>query len=314
MIYIIGHIKPDLDSAVSAVALKYLFDKMACFERPDAQPVLAGPANYETKVIFKKFKTPLPKILTSTGIKTSDRFILVDHNEASQRLAGIQAEQITDIFDHHSAKISLPKAIFINIKPWGSTCTLINYLMETAKVKPSKKLAGLMISAILSDTQGFKSSTTTAKDQAAVKQLNKIAQVEKIRQLTLEIFKAKSSLRGLTTEEILTKDYKLFDFGGKKVFINQIETVEQEKIIKNSVQLIKELKKVKKGMGVDLAVCLVSDVLKVNSKILFSVEKEKIVVKAFPEARKVKNGVRDIGPLLSRKKEIAPAIEKAILS
>jgi manganese-dependent inorganic pyrophosphatase len=312
MIYIIGHIKPDLDSAVSAVALKYLFDKADCFKRKNSQAVLAGPANHETKIVFNKFKTPLPLVLKPNQITDYDTFVLVDHNEKSQRLEGIKSEQITDIFDHHKIKLNLPTPIFINVKAWGSTATVISWFMDIVNLNPTKDLACLMISAILSDTQGFKSSTTTERDKAAVEKLNKIAQIKNLDQLIFEVFRAKSNLEGLTNKQILTKDYKLYDFSNKKVLINQVETVEQETLISQSVQLIKELEELKREMELDYAVCVITDILKVNSKVIITQKEEKLLTKAFPSSKKVKQEVYDIGPLLSRKKEIAPAIEKAL--
>ncbi len=313
MLYIIGHTKPDLDSAVAVVALKYLFDQAKCFGYKNSVPVLAGPANFETQTIFQKFNTPIPRVLKSEQIKNSDTFILADHNEESQRLKGIKPEQIIDIYDHHKVNLYLSQPIFINIKPWGSTSTLVAWFMEISDVKPDKNLASLMISAVLSDTQGFKSSTTTKTDKDQVKKLNQIAQIKNLDNLIFEIFKAKSSLKGLNNRQILTKDYKLYDFKDKKVFINQIETVAQEVLIKQSVQLIKDLEDIKRGMKLDYAVCLITDVLKINSKALVVQEDESLIIKAFPKAKRIKNGLYDIGPLMSRKKEIAPAIEKAIL-
>ena len=314
MIYIIGHIKPDLDSAVSTIALKYLFDHADCFGYKNSQPVLAGPANFETKTIFKKFKTPAPQVLKTKNIKSKDSFILSDHNEESQRLQGIKPEKIIDIYDHHKVNLDLPKPIFINIKPWGSTCTIIYWFMEITNVKPSKNLASIMISAILSDTQGFKSKTTTKKDKIAVIELNKLAKIKNIDKLTHEIFKAKSDITGLTNKQIITKDYKLYNFAGKKALISQIETVKQDKLINQSVQLIKELVNLKKEMKLDKAFCIITDILKVNSKCFVLPEDEAILVKAFPQAKKIKSGVYDIGLIMSRKKEIAPAIEKTIHS
>lgn len=312
MLYIIGHTKPDLDSAVAVVALKHLFDQTQCFGYSKAVPVLAGSANFETQTIFKKFHADLPRVLKTQDIKPADQFILADHNEASQRLAGIKDEQLVDIYDHHKVNLNLSQPIFINIKAWGSTSTVAAWFMETSKVKPDKNLASLMISAILSDTQGFKSGTTTPTDKQFVKKLNQIAQIKDLDTLTLEIFKAKSSLRGLSSQDILTKDYKIYDFSGHKTLINQIETVEQEKLLSQSIQLIKEVEDIKKEMALDYFICVITDVLKINSKALVAPEDEKILTRAFPQAKKIKSGIWDIGALMSRKKEIAPAIEKVL--
>ena len=312
MLYLIGHTKPDLDSTVAVMALKYLFDQAECFNYKKSVPVLAGPANFETQTILKKFNTPLPQVLKTPEIKTGDRFVLADHNEAFQRLTGIKDEQIVDIYDHHKVNLNLSQPIFINIKAWGATSTIASWFMEISGVKPNKDLASLMISAILSDTQGFKSSTTTQVDRDQIKKLNQIAQIKDLDALTLEIFKAKSNLKGLSSKQILTKDYKLYDFSGKKVLINQLETVEQEKLLGQSVQLIKELEKVIREMNLDHAICVITDVLRVNSKAFVLPVDENLFIQAFPRAKKIKSSVWDLGALMSRKKEIAPAIEKVI--
>lgn len=312
MIYIIGHAKPDLDSAVAAVSLKYLFDNVNCYERKKAKAVLADPPNYETQTIFAKFNTPVPEVLIEKQIKLEDRFVLVDHNEISQRLAGISDDQITDIFDHHKVSLNLTTPIFITIKPWGSTNTLIWWLMKISNLKPTKNLASLMISAILSDTVALKSSVTTSTDKKALKQLNEIAQIKDIDALIREIFKAKSNITGLNNKQILARDYKLYDFTGKKILISQLETIEQEKLISQSKGLIKELEQLKKKMKLDRAFLIITDVLKINSKCFVAPEDEQILTKAFSGAKKLKNGVYDLGPVMSRKKEIVPAIEKAV--
>ncbi|PIS08702.1 hypothetical protein COT75_05435 [Candidatus Beckwithbacteria bacterium CG10_big_fil_rev_8_21_14_0_10_34_10] len=312
MNYIIGHHKPDLDSVVSALALEYLFLKAPCFKQTKAKAVLASKANLETQTIFKKFKTSLPRVLKSQDIKTTDNFVLVDHNEISQRLKGIKDEMITNIFDHHKVSLNLGSPIFITTKPWGSSSTLVYWLMEITQVKPDKDLSSLMISAILSDTVGLKSPTTTKKDKLVISQLNKVAQLKNLDDLTLEIFKAKSSLKNLTKKEILTKDYKINDFKGKKVFINQIETAEIEALVKDTSSFLNELKTLKKEMKLNYAFCLLTNVLKVNSHVFCLKEDETLLKKAFPLAREVENGVFDLGPIMSRKKEVVPLIERAI--
>jgi manganese-dependent inorganic pyrophosphatase len=308
MIYIIGHTKPDLDSAVAAVSLKYLFDKADCFKCPNAQAVLASKANFETKTIFAKFGIQLPKVLTK--VTGDDAFILVDHNETTQRLEGITDDQIKDIFDHHKVSVSFSTPIYITTKPWGSTNTIIWWLMEITNVKPDKNLAALMMAAILSDTVGLKSPTTTAKDREVLEKLNKIAQIARVDDLTLEIFKAKASLAGLSNKQILTKDYKLYEFNGKKVLINQVETVEQAKLVSQAQALITDLSNLKKEMNLDKAVCVFTDILKVNSKALVTPEDEELVTTSFPKSHKLKTGVYDLGSLMSRKKEFVPPIEK----
>lgn len=308
--YIIGHFKPDLDSVVSTISLQHLFYNANCFQRKEAKPVLAGEANHETKAIFNKFRTQIPKVLKNDQIDLKDLFVLVDHNEPSQRLPGIKNKQITDIFDHHKVVVNFSMPIFITTKPWGSTNTIIYWLMKMYNIKPDKNLASLMISAILSDTVGLKSPTTTETDKLFLEELNKIAQIEDINALTLEIFKAKSKIGNLTPEQIVKNDYKIYNFSGKKVFINQVETVEQEKVLAKKPELLKAMETVKQAEKVDYIFVVISDVLKINSKMLYLTNGKVVSEKAF-KSRGEEN-VLDIGPKLSRKKEIAPRIEKAL--
>lgn len=311
MIYIIGHIQPDLDSAVAAVALNRLYKAIDGFGYKNTQAVLASPANYETKTIFAKFNQPLAPVLSAGQIKPEDRFILVDHNEPSQRLQNISNDQIIDIVDHHKAAVDFPLPIFITTKPWGSSATVIYWLMKITGYQPDQNLAGLMVGAILSDTVGLKSATTTPKDKNVLDELNQIAKTN-LKELTVDIFKAKSDLSGLTTKQILTKDYKIFDFSGQKVLINQVETIEQEKITAQADLYLNEMAVLKQAMGLNKIYFIVTDVLKINSQCLTVTADTDTLVSAFPRAKKLKNGVYDLGKVMSRKKEIAPAIEKAV--
>jgi len=310
--YIIGHQKPDTDAVVATLAFKHLFDSMDCWGHPNSVACITHHLNPETKYIFKKFnQTPL-QLIKASDIKPKDNIVLVDHNETSQMLNGIDQNQITDIFDHHKLNLNLNHPIFVTAKAWGSTCTIAFNLFEIYKVKIPKKLASLMLCAILSDTVGFKSSTTTKVDKDAATKLAKIAGIKDIDGLTFEIFKAKSNLNDLTDQEIITNDYKIYDFSNKKVFISQLETVEQKSLLKNKKSnLLTALAQIKKDQKLDLAFLVITDVLKVNSKILVLSDKESLVLeKAFNE--KAIDNILDIGPKLSRKKDIAPAIEKTL--
>ena len=312
MNYIIDHIKPDLDSAVAAVSYKYLADEYL-YKGEQTNAVLASEPNHETQTIFKKFNIPRPQVLDKNQVKTEDKFILVDHNEASQRHEAIKNEQIIEIIDHHKINLNLSYPIYATIYPWGSTNTVIWWMMRRYDIKPTKELASLMSAAILSDTVGFKAATTTEIDKSMFKKLNAVAQIKNIDNLIIEVLKAKSYIANLNTKQILTKDYKIYDFSGKKVMIAQLETVEQEKLINKSLEFIPQIQTLKKQMKLDYCFFVLNDVFKINSKIIVSPAEEKILSNAFKKAKKLKNGVYDLGPIMSRKKEIAPPIEKALI-
>jgi len=310
--YIIGHTKPDTDSVVAAMAMEFLAKncKNKKYENPMA--VIAEDLNPETKFLFEKFNVEKPRIISSEEIQTEDKVILVDHNEASQRLAGMNNEQIIEIVDHHKMNINFSKPVDILVRTWGCSCSIIYHRMKIQAITPDKTLASLMLAAILSDTVAFKSPTCTPKDKEMAMELAKIAEISDLDSFAMEIFKAKSDVSKLSCEEIVKNDYKVFDFNGKKVLIDQVETVEQETIIAEKKDcLLQAMEKVKAAEAVDLIYVVITDILKVNSKVLIlGVDEEEIALQAF--GGELIDRTLDIGPKLSRKKEIAPALEQAL--
>lgn len=310
-IFIVGHISPDLDSVVSAVEYAEFLKKSKRYGDAEIVPVKTEDANAETSFVFKKFGVEMPKNLDEFDVESSDAFILVDHNEEVQRHTKVVGDQVIEIVDHHKINVNFTSPVRIDVKPVGSTSTIIHELFEMQGIKPSEGVAGLMLAGILSDTVGLKSSTTTGLDSDAARNIAEANQID-VEKFTFEIFKAKSDITGLAPKEIAMKDYKVFDFGGKKVFINQVETVEPTKIFEQKDAIVAVLDDVKSEVGASQAYVVVTDILKINSQVIYSNEVEKEVVeRAF--TTEGANNSADIGPKMSRKKDIAPAIEKAIV-
>lgn len=307
--YIFGHIKPDLDSVVAALAFTE-YAKLNGVENPT--PAIIDTPNPETKFVFEKFSITPPALITAADILPEDRVILVDHNEADQRLSGLLPEQIISIYDHHKVNLSLSQPVEIVILPLGSSNTLAWYLFKEFSYSIDSTLAKLMLSAILSDTVGLKSSTATETDKKAVADLSSLSAITDIESLTLEIFKAKSNISSLSDEQVVLNDYKVLDFAGKKVLCGQIETVEQEALITDRKQgILSVLQSIKEREKVDFIILAITDILKINTKLLVSgVGESDLIQKAFGGT--VVDNILDIGPKMSRKKDIAPAIEKAL--
>ena len=307
--YIIGHLKPDLDSTVASISFAKLCE-LDQIENPT--PAITDEINPETQFVFNKFNINIPNKLSSNEISTEDKIVLVDHNEADQRLQNINQDQIVAIYDHHKVNLNLNKPIEIVTMPFGSSNTICWFLFKKYNYTPDKTLASLMLSAILSDTVGLKSSTTTQIDRDAVDDLSKIAEITSIDNLSLEIFTAKSDLSSLSPEQIVLNDYKIFDFYGKKVLIGQTETVEQSELIATKTpQLIEAMTLIKQREKIDLIYLALTDILKVNTKLLILSDAEKSTAeKAFGGS--TLNSILDIGQKMSRKKDIAPLIENTL--
>ncbi|MBU0579106.1 manganese-dependent inorganic pyrophosphatase [Patescibacteria group bacterium] len=308
--YIIGHLKPDTDAVVAAMALEYLFLERDCFGYDQPQAVITDPLSPETNYLFDKFKVEAPPLITVTEIGADDQVVLVDHNEKSQRLTGLDEARIVEIVDHHKANLNLSTPVFLNFKPWGSTATIVYFFMEENGVTPDKKLAALMLAAIISDTVGFKSATTTDKDRKFGAKLAKLAEINDIDAFAFEIFKAKSDISTLNDEEIVQNDYKIYEFD-QKTFISQLETIQQETLLAKKDQLLAAMANVKSQLEVELLFVAVTDVLQINTKLLLAGEAEVITAERAFGGSAV-DYILDIGPKMSRKKEIAPAIEKVL--
>lgn len=308
--YIIGHKKPDLDAVVSAIATAEFRKQRGDKGNPIA--VIADPINPETTFVFTKFGATPPKQITAADITPEDKIVLVDHNELDQRLNNLPQDQVVGIVDHHKFNINFNHAIKITAMPLGSCTTIVYTKLKQYGLNIDPALAKLMLCAVLSDTVGLKSGTTTDKDKQAVADLAKMAGITDIDNLTLEIFKAKSNLSSLTPEQIVKNDYKIFEFT-QKTFIGQIETVEQEIFLNRKAELITAMQSVKQAEGVGLIFLAVSDILKVNTKLLLlGTEEASVAEKAF--GGKAVDNVLDIGAKLSRKKDFAPPIETALIN
>jgi manganese-dependent inorganic pyrophosphatase len=309
--YILGHLKPDTDAVVAAMGLEYLYKNCDCYGYENPQAVVTGSLNPETTFLFDKFSVSHPKQITASDLVEGDKVVLVDHNEAFQRLENLNEDFISEIVDHHKVNLNLNQPIFMTFKTWGSSSTIVYYLMKENSVTPDKTMASLLLAAVLSDTVGFKSATTTPKDKELGMELAKLAQIDDVETFTLEIFKAKSNVSTLSPEEIVKNDFKIFEFG-KKTFMGQLETVEQDEIFSSKkTDLLKAMQSVKAAEGVELLFLAITDILKVNTKLLILGKAEQVIAEA-AFGGSTTNNVLDIGPKMSRKKEIAPPIEKAL--
>jgi len=219
-IYVVGHKSPDTDSVTSAIAYANLKNALGMKE---AVPAAAGDINDETKFLLDYFKVAYPEKLTDA---TDKKVILVDHNEMAQAVDKLAMDNIVEIVDHHKiGGLATGKPIFFLNEPVGATGGIIANLYEQNNIAISKEMAGLMMSAILSDTVLFKSPTCTPRDKAAVEKLAKIAGVDPMK-FGLELLKAKSNMSTKSAKDILMGDFKKFDFSGTKSGVGQVEVMD----------------------------------------------------------------------------------------
>ncbi len=301
MIYVIGHKNPDTDSICSAIAYARLKNKLG---EGEFAPARCGAINPETKFVLEKFGVEAPEVLENASGR---ELILVDHNEFSQAVDGIENAKIVEVVDHHKVNFNYSEPIYFLVKPLGSTATIIAEKYFEAGIEPEKEIAGILLGAILSDTVVFKSPTTTEKDKEIAKKLAEIAGIDDIEKFGIEVKKAKSNLEGMSEEEIIKGDFKEFTFGDKKVGIGQVEIVDYDQVKGREDEIISEMEKMT-GEGYDLVMLMVTNIMDESSLLLVAGNIVK-VEEAF--GKKVENDRVLLPGVMSRKKQVVPKIEEA---
>ncbi|WGS64848.1 putative manganese-dependent inorganic diphosphatase [Marinitoga aeolica] len=237
------------------------------------------------------------------------KVILVDHSEKSQTVNGIEEAEILEIVDHHrlgGLETGLP--ITAHIRPVGSTNTIIWDLYKKNNIKPPKEIAGLMLSAILSDTMILKSPTTTLEDEKVVNEIAKYLEIDPI-EYGIEMYRAKTNLEGFSEKEILTLDLKESRVSRGRIAVSQIEVIASEELLTKKDEILKSMKKMAKERNYILFLFLLTDVLKEGSYI-FVAGQHKLAEKIFK--CKFERNIPFLKGVVSRKKQVMPLIFRNI--
>ena len=236
-VLVFGHKNPDTDSICSAIAYANLKSELGV----NAEPVRLGEINSETKYALEYFQVNVPRLVEKVAQETK-QVILVDHNESQQSADDIDEVRILEVIDHHRiANFQTSDPLYYRAEPVGCTATILNKLYKENGVKIKKEIAGLMLSALISDSLLFKSPTCTDEDVAAANELAKIAEVD-ANQYGLAMLKAGADLSDKTVEQLITLDAKNFDMGDKKVKIAQVNAVDTNDVFHSKNRLKKRLK------------------------------------------------------------------------
>ncbi|MBR3041085.1 MAG: putative manganese-dependent inorganic diphosphatase [Eubacterium sp.] len=236
------------------------------------------------------------------------KLILVDHNEKSQAVNGMESAELLEIIDHHRlGTVTTARPVYFRNQPLGSTCTIIYQMYQEAGIELSPEMAGLMLAAIISDTLLFRSPTCTEVDRMAGKLLAMIAGLD-MEELAREMFKAGSNLVDKSPEEIVHQDYKKFNVGKSVVGIGQISSMDSNEMenIKNSI--LPEIDKLRERDNVDMLFFMITNIMKESSEVLFSGPKAEVVLESgFSVTSKNHKSVLLSG-VVSRKKQMVPTI------
>ncbi|KRN34003.1 manganese-dependent inorganic pyrophosphatase [Lactobacillus selangorensis] len=296
---------PDTDAINAAIAYSY-FENQRGY---DTEAVALGEPNDEEKFVLNYFDQKAPRVI-ETAANEVDEVMLVDHNEFQQSVSDIADVTITHVVDHHRiANFNTTLPLYYRAEPVGCTSTILWEMFNQYDVEIPAKLAGLMMSAIISDTLLLKSPTTTDVDREAVKALAKIANVD-YEKYGIEMLKAGTNLSSKSDQELIDQDAKTYTINGTTVRIDQVNTVDLSEVNDRKDGLLKAMEAESKDKGYDLFLLLATDVLNSNSDLYVYGTPTDAVEKAFSIT--LKDQQANLPGVVSRKKQVVPQLTDAM--
>ncbi len=300
-VLVFGHKSPDTDSICSTLAMANLQTKL---RGEEVIPCRLGELNEETKYALKYFEVEAPKFIEK--VEEGQNVILVDHNEFSQSVDEIENAKIIAVVDHHRINnFQTSEPLFYYAQPVGCTATILLELFKANNIEIEPKIAGLMLSAIISDTLLLKSPTTTDKDKKAVEELAKIANVD-ISKYGLDMLKAGTDLDKYTEDELIRLDAKCIEKEEIKYVIAQVNTVSIPDVLKRKAKIEEEMNKEILAKGLSLFVFVITDIVNSNSEAIVLGDRTELISKSY----EIDDDIAVMPGVVSRKKQILPLIEK----
>ena len=302
--FVAGHKSPDTDSICSAISYANLLTQIGT----PATPVCAGDANKETKYVLQHFGFEHPQIVTNWEefAPNGGDLYLTDHNESKQIIDGYKSMNMCGVIDHHRiGDFETDGPVFIRMEPVGCTNTILTKLYIENNQEIPKNIAGLMLSAIISDTVLFRSPTCTETDKEMAHKLAAIAGVD-IESYGLDMLKAGSDISDLTNDEIVRTDMKEFSEAGQTISIGQISVMDTTDVLAKQAELVAALESLRTANGYAASYIMVTNILDESTTLIYSGDVESVVVNAF--GKDVKDNAVFLPNTMSRKKQIVPPI------
>ncbi|MCR9138146.1 MAG: manganese-dependent inorganic pyrophosphatase [Alphaproteobacteria bacterium] len=297
-----GHTNPDTDSLGASLLAAFLHG---------GQSGLPGPLNPESRFALDQCNADEPEVIADFSGRP---VALVDFNQSTQLPPGIDPDLIAAIIDHHAiggSPLNLPDVISIEIRPWGSTATILADQAKMLGIEFPAALACVGLAAILSDTINLTSPTTTDYDRTYAHELAQQAGIDDFNEFAGRMLLAKSDLSGFSAEDIVMLDYKDFDFGGQKVGIGVAETLTGQELIDRRYELKSAIEALKRKRGLDHLIFAIVDTRDQKSYLLWGDDADRdIVLAAFGGA--VADDMLVADGVVSRKRQIGPAIQRAV--
>lgn len=300
-VLVFGHKNPDTDTICSSIAYANLKQQLGV----QAEAVRLGEVNAESQFALNYFNVE-PQRLIETAATEANKVILVDHNERQQSVSDIDAVTVLEVIDHHRiANFETSDPLYYRAEPVGCTATILLKIAKEKNLTISKSIAGLMLSAIISDTLLFKSPTCTEEDVAAAKELAAIAEVD-AEVYGLEMLKAGANLSDKTAAQLISIDAKEFPMGAYKVEVAQVNAIDVNEVLANQAELEQAITAVIEEKNLDLFLLAVTDILNSDSMALALGKQASAVEEAYNVT--LENNKALLKGVVSRKKQIVPVL------
>ncbi|MGX7198835.1 manganese-dependent inorganic pyrophosphatase [Enterococcus nangangensis] len=301
---IFGHQNPDTDAIGAAIAYSYLQNELG----HDTEAVALGAPSEETQFALDYFGVAAPRVIekASTEVET---VMLVDHNEFQQSVADIEDVVVTHVVDHHRiANFQTANPLYYRAEPVGCTSTILFKMFKEGGVTIPKEIAGMLVSAIISDTLLFKSPTCTPEDKSAATGLAVYADID-LEEYGLDMLKAGTNLSAKSEADLLDLDAKSFPMGGKNIRIAQVNTVDLDEVKARKEALLAAMKDSNATNGYDLFILVVTNILTSNSLLIVEGSDLDKVEAAFGVTLVEQEA--DLAGVVSRKKQVVPPLTNA---
>lgn len=300
-VLIFGHKNPDTDTICSAIAYAALKTKLGF----KVEAVRLGNISGETQFALDHFQVNAPRLVETVANEVKD-VILVDHNERQQSVSDLDQVRVLEVIDHHRiANFETSHPLYYRAEPVGCTATILNKMYKENKISITREIAGLMLSAIISDTLLFKSPTCTEQDVEAARELAHTAEVNG-ESYGLAMLKAGADLSQKTIADLISLDAKEFQMGSYKVEIAQVNAVDVNDVLSRQGELEAALNQIIADKGLDLFVFVVTDILN-NDSVAIALGR---VTNAVEQAYDIKleNNSAMLKGVVSRKLQIVPVL------
>ena len=298
--YIFGHKNPDTDSITSSLIMAEFEKKMG---NTDVVSCRLGNINKETEYVLNYLGIEAPEFIEK--VEDGENVILVDHNSPKESIDNLENVNILKIVDHHKIAVETSYPLFYRAEPVGCTQTVMYKLFKENGIVIDKKIAGLMLSAIVSDTLLLKSPTATQEDKKALEELSKIAELD-YEIYGMEMLKAGTDLSSFTIDEILHLDAKKIDFKEVKAVVNQVNTASIEDVMKMKKDLEARMNEIIDEEELDLFMLLITDIVNSNSQVIALGKNASLIEKSY--GVKLEDNTALLKGVVSRKKQVVPIL------